>query len=267
VLFLGAGVHAPPPEELSHLYPARQRPPLTSEITRRLAEKYNFPGGAPYEFRQVAQYVEDIDDHRSLVKELTYLLEGKTPSPMLEALARLPFPIILSTNFDRLLEEALVKVGKRPSVVTYHPGRRERSDSSLEGSPQEPVVLKLHGDLQQPETPVLTEDDFLDFVVRMTDPDSSDSIVPSLVRSWLYRRLILLIGFRLGSFDTRFLLRSLFWRVPSLPRLYVLDWHSDPMAVRNLERSYKARIVTADLWSFVPELCRAVTGEDILGIT
>jgi hypothetical protein len=37
ILFLGAGVHAPPPEGSPFAYPPAQRPPIGAALSRRLA--------------------------------------------------------------------------------------------------------------------------------------------------------------------------------------------------------------------------------------
>jgi hypothetical protein len=38
VLFLGAGIHAEPPDESGELYPADKRRPMGSQLSRRLAD-------------------------------------------------------------------------------------------------------------------------------------------------------------------------------------------------------------------------------------
>src|SRR6185295_1582763 len=62
VLFLGAGVHAPPPSDISQVYPEKQRPPFGNEIAKRLAELSAFevrnPGSLLYDFRRVVQHFE-----------------------------------------------------------------------------------------------------------------------------------------------------------------------------------------------------------------
>ena len=50
-----------------------------------------------------------------------HVQEGKKPSPALQMLAALPFKIVITTNYDRLFEKALVKVDKDPHVFVYDP--------------------------------------------------------------------------------------------------------------------------------------------------
>ena len=38
---------------------------------------------------------------------------GKQPSPMLQALAKLNFPLVITTNYDQLFEGALAAAGKQ----------------------------------------------------------------------------------------------------------------------------------------------------------
>lgn len=80
-----------------------------------------------------------------------------TPSPAHRALARLAGrALFLTTNYDQLIEDAIeTTIGRRPVVITpwdiAELGQRCRY-------PQ--AIFKLHGDLDRPETIVLTEKDY-----------------------------------------------------------------------------------------------------------
>ncbi|HZF14052.1 MAG TPA: SIR2 family protein [Thermoanaerobaculia bacterium] len=266
VLFLGAGVHAPPPDALASSYPFEDRPPLGFELAERLAERSGYipqvPGASPYDFRRVAQFFMESFGRKDLIEMLARELGTKKPSPMLEGLALLPFRLVLTTNFDRLFEEALRAASKLPRVISYQPEASRRNEPE-EGTEDKPLLVKLHGDLERPENLVLTEDDFIDFTLRMTDGESAPP-VPEFARHVLRRWPVLLVGFGLRNLDTRFLLRSLF-RKASGPPLYALEPNPDPLLVRGLESRYHIRLIDEDLWSFVPDLYRAVTGKALPG--
>lgn len=76
------------------------------------------------------------------------------PSVNHEILARLPIQTFWTTNFDKLLETALVDAGKTPDV--------KHTDSQLPFAKprRDAVVYKMHGDVDHPQNAVLTRDDF-----------------------------------------------------------------------------------------------------------
>jgi hypothetical protein len=131
ILFLGAGVHAPPPEGSGFSYPPEQRPPIGSALSRELAAacdfEARFPGEDPGNLQRVALAYE-IDSSRSrLVDALVDAVDvGKAPSPMLRALERLDFSLVITTNYDQLFERALREAGKAPRGRSTTPSLSRR---------------------------------------------------------------------------------------------------------------------------------------------
>ena len=108
ILFLGAGVHAPPPDGSSFEYPDERRPPIGSALSRGLATSCDlarrFPQEDPSNLQRVALFYEIARSRQQLVDAVTNAVQsGKSPSPMLRALAELRFPLVITTNYDRLL--------------------------------------------------------------------------------------------------------------------------------------------------------------------
>ena len=126
MLFLGAGVHAPPPSHSRFEYPAEDRPPIGSSLSRSLAASLNLaerhPKENPANLQRVSLFYEIERSRHQLidaVKEAVHT--GKKPSPMLRALAELDFPLIITTNYDHLLEKALLRAGKdEPELAVYN---------------------------------------------------------------------------------------------------------------------------------------------------
>src|SRR5579864_8965294 len=92
ILFLGAGVHAPPPEASRFDYPAERRPPIGASLSRMLAAgcslSERFPSEDPENLQRVALFYEIWRSRRQLVDAVTEAVQtGKRPSPMLRALA------------------------------------------------------------------------------------------------------------------------------------------------------------------------------------
>jgi hypothetical protein len=71
---------------------------------------------------------------------------------------------------------------------------------------ESPLVYHLFGRLQVPESLVLTEDDYFDYLIGMTKRD--DIIPPAVVRAWNDNALLFL-GFQVDDWNFRVLFRSI----------------------------------------------------------
>jgi hypothetical protein len=269
ILFLGAGVHAPPPEGSPFAYPVAQRPPIGAELSRTLAAECGFaerfPAEDPGNLQRVALAYE-IDSSRSrLVDAITAAVEvGTQPSPMVRALARLDFPIVITTNYDALFEQALRDEGKRPRVSVYEPEDEPTTDFDDE-SAHSPVIYKLHGDVAHRESLVVTDEDYIQFVLRMSDKDPYDPI-PLSLKHFLKRWTTLFIGYSLLDYNLRLLFKTLRWRIDpaKIPDTYSVDRQPDALIldVWQSQRRY-VKFIAQDVWSFVPALHQVVTGEEL----
>jgi hypothetical protein len=94
---------------------------------------------------------------------------------MLRALAQLDFPVVITTNYDQHFEKALAGVGKQPRVAIYTP-RLEETTDYRKPTAQSPIVFKIHGDISRPETIVITDEDYIDFVLRMSNKEPYDPL-------------------------------------------------------------------------------------------
>lgn len=82
------------------------------------------------------------------------LLIGKArPGEAHRAFARLPFDLVVTTNLDFLFEEAYDQVGKFARPVMYE-------DQLSIDVPDDVVLLKFHGDVNNPDRMIVTENDF-----------------------------------------------------------------------------------------------------------
>ena len=105
----------------------------------------------------LAQYqVNEAGGNRGRVNQILVdeFTRGAKPTRNHELLARLPIPVFWTTNYDRLIEKALLEVGKRPDVK-YDV---EQLPVTLRG--RDAVVYKMHGDVDHPAQAVVTKDDY-----------------------------------------------------------------------------------------------------------
>jgi hypothetical protein len=269
ILFLGAGVHAPPPAGCAFSYPTERRPPIGSTFSRELAEKCGLsgllPGEDPGNLQRVALAYEIAFSRHQLVNAVTNAVHiGKEPSPMLRALARLDFPVVITTNYDQLFEQALRDVGKQPRVAIYTP-RLEETTDYRRPTAQSPIVFKIHGDLSRPETIVITDEDYIDFVLRMSSKEPYDPL-PRRLKVYLTDWTTLFVGYSLLDYNLRLLFKTLRWKIDTayLPDMYSVDFAPDPLIVDvwQSQRRY-LKFIAQDVWAFVPLLYELVAGKEL----
>jgi hypothetical protein len=117
----------------------------------------------------------------------------KRPSVSHSQLFRLNSPVIITTNYDRLIEDAYAhEKGKALSVVCYdQPGQvRNRLLTSL--SQDAPFLFKLHGDIENPGGIILTSHDY----ARLRQHNQGYRL---LLSSIFYHYTTLFIGFSLSD--------------------------------------------------------------------
>jgi hypothetical protein len=255
-------VHAPPPEGSQFSYPHEQRPPSGAELSRYLAAECGFPGADVNDLQRVALYYELEASRARLVDAMAHVVaDCTTPSAMLRALARLDFPIVVTTNYDQLFEKALQEQGKMPRVIVYNPVS-EPTRTVGRPTAESPIICKLHGDISKPESIVVTDEDYLQFVERMFDVGLKDPI-PLMLKYHLSEWTRLLIGYSMMDFNLRLLFKMSIDPTASGP-MYSVSLRPDPLLVQ-LWGKLKRRIdfIPWDLWTFVPRLYECVLDEEL----
>jgi len=190
--------------------------PSASSLARMLAGLCSYPGHEPFDFLKVAQYyrmkVDTYAPRRAIIRELRN--KAIKPSAAHQTLASLPFRYIITTNYDNLMERALVEQGKQPTVMVYRVGGNA-VEITKPPSETEPVVYKIHGSMEDPDSMVVTEDDMVNWMaaVLMSDPP-----IPQAIRT-LFKESVLFIGYALTDWNIRVLLRAMRGREP--PKLCV----------------------------------------------
>jgi hypothetical protein len=270
ILFLGAALHAPPPESSSFNYPPNERPPLGGDLAQKLAEacgyERQFPNESCWDLQRVALCAEITLTRRGLVEKLQeFLTEGKKPSVAVKMLAAMPFRIIVTTNYDQLLEQALLQLGKRPRVCIYDPDENHPTPDPVDDpTERRPLLFKMHGDLQQRESIVITDEDYITFVQRMSDKDAMHP-VPETIRFYMKKWRTLFVGYSLRDYNLRLLFRTLRWRVdPAIfPPAFSVDLKPDDLILSVYQNQRRfITFVPQNLWAFVPWLYAQVFGEE-----
>lgn len=193
--------------------------PLSNQISQDLAKKYNYPLPDIDNLPRVAQFLAIERRDAIFPKELVIdiLRARKTPDftscelPH-NVLAELPLPIYLTTNYDDFMIQALRQKRKEVERDYCRWNRFVAKEPQLlkkdfQPAVKTPLVYYLHGIWDIAESLVLTEDDYIDFLVNV-----SENINHSLhhrVRRSLTGTSLLFIGYRLEDLSFRTIFRGL----------------------------------------------------------
>lgn len=191
--------------------------PTRRAIAARWAKEFSYPleNG---DLARVAQYLT-VENHRFFAHdEMQKQIEAAEKPNYAAAdqphaiLADLPLPIYITTNYDNLLMEALTQRQKEPrrELCRWNPYLQRSHPSMLETgyqpTPANPLIYHLHGHIEFPESLVLTEDNYLDFLVNIS---SNEYNLPPRIQQALTDSSLLFIGYRPGDWDFRVLFRGL----------------------------------------------------------
>lgn len=198
----------------------------------------------------VSRLFTQVQEQRfsEIVRQLDYPRFPQSGEDPLRLLARLPLPIYITTSYYDFLERALDAEGKKPiTQVCFWSGSRTSAraehwhDQDYEPTPTSPIVYHLFGLEDYPQTLVLSEDDFMNFLVAVVeDTNTQNPIVPLKLRGKLAEQTLLLLGYQLRDWDFRVLFRFIakFRREElSPPRGMVIQLKKDRRNAGNPEKS------------------------------
>ena len=245
--------------------------PLGAEIAQRWAATHGYPLEDAHDLARVSQYVAVHQDDAMYPKELlTEELKAlpatdvTSPDEPHSVLAALPLPLFITTNYDDSMYRALQAAGKDPRREVCRWNRSPAlsqepspfTDPAYAPTPANPLVYHLHGRLGLPESLVLTEDDYLDFLVAIArDPN----LLPHQIQRGLAGTSLLFVGYRLADWDFRVIHRGLIAATEaSLRRLSVTVQLTAGDAARDyLDRYFgalKLRVYWGSATEFAAEL-------------
>jgi hypothetical protein len=207
-----------------------------------LADEIDFPSpdaGDRSDLAKVASFYESTNDRDMLRQRLRQVFGRKfTPGAIHRFLPRLDRPqLLVTTNYDDLIEQAFQDAG-RPFHLVVHPSDQKEyaasvlwwtpgADRPVAYTPSElplsltdtSIIYKMHGTVsrssEQWDTFVITEEDYMDFLSRMT----GQTAIPARFMLEFRRRRFLFLGYSLADWNLRVVLRNLRTRLPGQQRL------------------------------------------------
>ena len=214
--------------------------PSPDEVAAHLVKTFDCPGEHARDLAHVAEYVTVAKGAGPLYDELHTLFDrDSAPGRVQLALAELAASVtaaggaaqlLLTTNFDRQLEQAFAKAGEELDVVLYlalgrHRGKFlhlkpaggsavvEVPNAYTELSFDRTVLFKIHGGVdprpeREWESFVVSEDDYIDYLAQA----DISVVLPVTLAARLRRSHFLFLGYSLEDWSVRVFLHRLFGR-------------------------------------------------------
>jgi SIR2-like domain len=208
--------------------------PTAAEMSTRWAADYKYPFVNNDDLARVMQYAAVSAGDAVYVKEKVCDDLGAMAPPDFAGpnephalLAEFPIPVFITTNYDDFLVRALKRAGKSPysAMCSWSAGvdyDHELFDAmaGLRPIPAEPIVYHLHGSMHTPRSLVITENDYLEFLVKIASSQDSEAlrIIPSAILSSLTDNPLLFIGYSLQDWTFRVIFHGLLNAIPDVHR-------------------------------------------------
>lgn len=307
--FLGAGVNLcgfERPPEVADGWQKKGWLPNGSELSRHLAHRfaYNDPA-TDWDLMRVSQYASVVSGGGPLYDELQKLFARDYPLTSLHTLlARMPaalrqagspagLPLIVTTNYDEVLEAAFLVAGEPFDLVSYFIDRdnqrakfwhlpqasehlqKRAGAATLEAAPwqvmsppntyaglpvnQRTIILKIHGAVDRTDKDlssfVITEDDYIDFLSQM---DFANPL-PKMLAAMMKDTHFLFLGYGLRDWNLRVILQ----RIWGAQKRSYSSW-AIQLNPQTIDRKSWAKrnvdLLDMRLEDYVPLLEQAITG-------
>jgi SIR2-like domain len=207
--------------------------PSGSDLGRQWAETYNYPFSDNGDLARVMQYAAIYEGDAVYLKQKVCQQLGavappdfRDPTEPHALLAQFPIPVFLTTNYDDFLVRALRDAGKRPNsaMCSWSAGLQYdkalfETEFGLNPDAANPLVYHLHGSMQTPRSLVLTESDYLEFLVRIGsahDVEAQRELLPGPVLPAVTENALLFIGYSLQDWTFRVIFHGLRSTIPDI---------------------------------------------------
>jgi SIR2-like domain len=202
--------------------------PTAAELASRLATKTSFPAGEPVALSTVAQWYQVVGGRPTLDKELHRVFSAAYAYAALhEYLAEVPAPLlVVTTNYDDMIEQAFDAADRQYDRVVHttdprygehvlwwrygadEPERKHPAKLDIDLATTT-VVYKMHGAVDRLLASrgqyVITEDDYIDFLARLTRRRA----VPAIFAEPFQTRHFLFLGYSLRDWNLRVVLNRI----------------------------------------------------------
>jgi hypothetical protein len=259
--------------------------PLGSQVSNEMSKEYKYPLDDSHILDRVSQYVAiehgDMFPKNFIVRWLKKInipdfSQQEYKNKAHAVLADLNLPLYITTNYDEFMESALRSRGKEPvsEFCKWNSFLKRQTNihsvfdiKDYKPSQEKPLVYHLHGHINNPRSMVLTETDYLDFLIMLS---KEEEILPYQIYTALNSTSLLFIGYSLRDINFRFIFRSLMHLLGTglgsglqLPSIavqlpYGFTEERREQAIRYLDKytmnMFKVRVYWGDVNDFAQEL-------------
>ena len=194
-----------------------------------------FPEGARIEYirfliERLLMINEDNEDYKDIVVRIRRQFQAMLFSDVvhqldyprfqqgvddpLRLLARLPLKIYATTSYSNFLERALIAEEKTPrtqlcfcKLGKSNIREEHLPDRDFKPSATNPAVVHLYGLEDYTNTLILSEDDYMNFLMNAVEEINSQDYYPSYLRGALPESSLILLGYHMQDWDFRTLFR------------------------------------------------------------
>lgn len=174
--FLGAGACAEYVTKVGRVPGIPLGGKFTELILDRCRSLNGQPNGSQLDLLSAAEYLVYLESGSREGLESIFASEISRitqPRPIHTVLAQLvEIGVVITTNYDQLLEMALGQYGRPLSKYVYD-SQNPRTGVCSERFPVKPpniILHKMHGTIEQRRTMVVTQSDYIRYLANLTDP-------------------------------------------------------------------------------------------------
>ncbi|MBL4934115.1 SIR2 family protein [Clostridium paridis] len=182
IIFVGAGI-----SKNSNL-------PDWEQLIRVFVNKLNYPINGEEklssdEYLKIPQYYYNIFGNEEYKKVIKGELDAEgQPNDIHELIFKLNPKHIITTNYDRLLEDTIIEQRMLFDVIS--------KDKDLLDSKKSNYIIKMHGDIKELDNIVLKENDYLNY-------SQNHILIETYIKSLLVSNTFLFIGYSLNDYNLK----------------------------------------------------------------
>jgi len=260
-------------------------PPTALELAEQLVKETTFPKSESLDLAKVAQYLKSVGGLGPLYDKLHAIFNvdygGSQLHHYLASVARHRPLLIITTNYDDLIERAFAEVEhdtvvhicnpKLGNKVFWTKHRQAPSRQWITSDPEKvvpssldidllttTVIYKMHGTVDRRASErdqyVIAEDDYIDFLTRMT----KNKAIPSIFTELFPERHFLFLGYSLRDWNLRVVLNRIQTNSEDYSeyKSWAIQYKPSPLERRFWERR-EVVVYDMDLKMFTEQLINA----------
>ncbi|MFO1432166.1 MAG: SIR2 family protein [Candidatus Competibacteraceae bacterium] len=193
---------------------------LKAEVAEDWIKKDGYPLKDCTEFSRIAQFIaiqndDQVYPKKTLLEKLKNLEppDFNKPGEPHDVLAELELPVYITTNYDGFMVQALKNRKKDVRRELYRWDKFINDQPSFlrkgfQPTAANPIVYHLLGHDEVKESLVLTEDDYLKFLLNISK-NIEKNVLPSLIQQVLAQGSLILVGYQLMDWEFRVLFQGI----------------------------------------------------------